>query len=62
MNDADIEMLELRSEANRISKLEKKGICFHSTLQFWKCLKCGKDFKNENAFFEEQDNLRSEYL
>ncbi len=67
IQDADLEMNSLVCTANRMSRLKKKGICFHG----WrfapdhgeaKCLDCGKVFKNSAEMEEETRELRIEYL
>ena len=54
LQDADIEMADLTAQANRESRLMKKGICTHGWRQgnpdgSVKCNNCGKLFKSWDA-------------
>jgi hypothetical protein len=69
IQDADIETADLHHAANAMSRLRKKGICFHN----WsgpvvfgepatQCRDCGKVFPSWDAMSAERDDLKAEYL
>ena len=63
LQDADIEMADLTAQANRESRLMKKGICTHGWAQGHPdgsitCNYCKKTFKSHDAM----DDARQEAL
>lgn len=68
--DADLEMHTLTQAANRESRLRKKGICCHGSLQcppgppgkptnVVTCRDCGKVFATEREAYQERQELLS---
>ena len=69
IQDADIETADLHRTVNAMSRLRKRGICFHNwsgPVKFGEpatqCRDCGKVFPNWEAMDEERDELKAEYL
>ena len=69
IQDADIETADLCRTANTMSRLRKKGICFHN----WsgpvvfgepatQCRDCGKVFPSFEAMDDERTELKAESL
>lgn len=68
IQDADIEMASLNESANLISRLRKRGVCVHGSVQgppgpkdkptsVWTCLDCGKTWDSEAAHYAEYREL-----
>lgn len=69
MNDVDIEMHDLERAANTMSRLRKRGVCFHNwsgPVKFGEpatvCRDCGRVFPSFDAMDEERHDLKNEYL
>lgn len=63
INDADIEMMQLNRQANRMSFVTKKhGVCFHGSLTHLTCDDCGVTFKDDNHWMETLRELEIEWM
>ena len=71
IQDADIEMMELKTSAAEHEALRKSGLCPHDSYKplypgdfdgTWVCNDCGKMFASEQALIEDaEDNVGSLY-